>query len=486
MISVRRALGLSLAERYVMIAIGLLGTMLIARLLTPEEIGIYSVSLAVIGIAQVLRDFGIGNYLIQEKNLTEEHIRTAFGLGLLIGISLFIIVTLAAPSFGRFYNDERLVQTMRLSALNFIVLPFCSISLALLRRNMLFNRIVTVNLIAATGGLVITLSLAYSGFGPNSIAIGAVAANVLIGIGAWIARTDRKLLLPGFSEWRAVMSFGGQSSIAGVVTTVAVDINDLVIGKLLGFGPVAMLSRAQGVMYLFQRDIMAALRNVAYPAFSRAHREGESLESRYLESVSSVTVIAWPFYGFASLYALELLRLLFGPQWDEAATLVPFFCIAGAFAATSNLILTAIMAVGRIDLVTKAELIFQPFRAVLIAGAAIIWQTLIACAAAFLIAFIIHTPFVYAFKARCIPNDYRALLANLWLSAKVTLGTLIGPAGIVIYAGIDRNEPVSLVLFGIAVATGLTAWLVSLIVFRHPISVDPLFIRLTSRLPRFI
>lgn len=485
MTSVRRALGLSLAERYAMIAIGLLSSMIIARLLTPEEVGIYSVSLAVIGIAQVLRDFGIGNYLIQVKDLTDKHISTAFGFSLLMGGSLFIIVILAAPYAGSFYSDERLVQTMRLSALNFIVLPFCSISLSLLNRDMLFSRIVTVNLIAAVFALAATISLAYNGHGPNSMAIGAVVGNVITGIGAWIARTDRKLLLPGLSEWRAILNFGGQSSIASVVTTIAIDINDLAIGKLMGFGPVAMFSRAQSLTNMFSANIIAAVRRVAYPAFSRAHREGESLETRYVSSVAALTVMAWPFYGFGALYSLELLRLLFGSQWDEAAGLMPFFCIAGFFSASSNLILTAVMAVGRIDLVTKSELIFQPLRIVLIISAAMIWETLIACAIAFVIAFIIHTPFLYAFKARCIPNDYSALLSNLWLSAKVTIATLIGPAVVAIYAGIDREEPVSLALLGIAIAMGLTSWLFSLIVFKHPISTDPLFMRITSKLPHF-
>ena len=67
MTSVRRALALSLVERYLTLAIALGSNMVLARLLTPDQIGVYSVSLAVIGLAQALRDFGVGSYLIQEK-----------------------------------------------------------------------------------------------------------------------------------------------------------------------------------------------------------------------------------------------------------------------------------------------------------------------------------------------------------------------------------------------------------------------------------
>lgn len=482
MTSVRRALAFSFAERYVLIAISLLSNILLARLLTPEEIGIYSVSLAVIGIAQVLRDFGLGSFLIQQKNLNDAHIRTAFGFALLIGGSLFVVVYFAAPCIGRFYADERLIQTMRISSLNFLVLPFCSISLSLLRRAMAFKQLVTVTLSATVLGFVTMIGLAYVGFGPNSMAIGAVVTNIATGVGTWIARADRKLLLPGFSEWRVVLSFGGQSSLSSIVTTVAVDINDLALGKILGFAPVAMMSRAQGLTSLFSRDIMGAIRGVVFPAFAKAHRDGESLEMRYIASVTAVTVIAWPFYGFAALYARELIWLLFGPQWNEAASLVPLFCLAGAFSATSNLILSVIMAVGRIDLVTKSELLFQPLRAALIVAAAMIFESLFACAIAYLVALVFHTPYIYLFKARCIANNYQSLLSNLWLSAKVTLITLTLPVGLAIYAGVNYRIPASLLTLVVAAGLSVISWIIAILLFKHPITADPLFKTVTNKL----
>jgi O-antigen/teichoic acid export membrane protein len=485
MTSVRRALALSFAERYALIAIALCSNILVARLLTPEQIGIYSVSLAVISIAQVLREFGIGNFLIQEKNLSEAHIRTTFGISLLIGSGLFVIVYFIAPFAGNFYSKVQMVQTLRISALNFLTLPFCTISLALLRRDMAFNQLVIVNLIAASMSSAMTIGLAYWGFGPNSMAIGAVVGNIATGIGAWIARSDRKLLLPGFSEWRAILRFGSQSSLANIVTTISMDINDLVLGKMLGFAPVAMISRAKGLMNLFHQELMSAIRNVAFPAFARAHREGESIEARHIFSVSAVTVIAWPLYGFTALFALEILRLMFGPQWDEAASLVPIFCLAGAVAATSNLVLSAILAIGRIDLVTKFELIFQPLRAALIVGAAMIFQSLIACAIAFCVAFVIYTPFVYTIKERCIPNNYRNLCMNLWASFKVTLITLALPAAFAVHLGLDRNTPANPITLITVAAFSAISWLIALIIFKHPVTTDPLFSRFTSKLPDF-
>ena len=484
MSSVRKGLLFSISERYVLIIIALLGSMLLARLLTPEEIGIYSVSLAVIGIAQVLRDFGIGSFLVQEKNLTEAHIRTAFGFSLLIGLSLFVVVYAAAPMAGQFYDESLLVGTMRISAFNFLVLPFCSISISLLRRNMAFKRLALVNVSAASTGFIVGVSLAYAGFGPNSMAVAAVAANIVIGILAWQARADRKILFPGFAEWRALLRFGGQSSAASVVTTISMDINDLALGKILGFVPVAMISRAQGLMNLFHRDVMAARRGVAFPTFAKAHREGESIDARYIASVVSVTAFAWPFYGFASLYSYELIRLMFGPQWDEAAALVPIFCLAGALAATSNLLLPAVLAVGRIDLVTKAELTIQPLRALLIVAAAVIFESLFACAVAFLIVYAVSVPFLYRVKGQCISTDYQTLLAGLLSSSKLTALTLAAPA-IMVAQIQEQKDPagIAAVLAAAATLAGIS-WVAALFLLNHPLKADPIVQRFINWWPR--
>ncbi len=314
MTTVRRALAFSIVERYLLIVLALASNIILARLLTPEQIGIYSVSLAVIGIAQVMRDFGIGNFLIQERNLTDDHIRTAFGLSLLIGGALFLGVFFIAPWAASFYGEGRMVSTLRITALNFLVLPFCSISLALLRRDMQFQRLMVVNFVATAAGFVVTLSLAFAGYGPDSMAVGAVLTNACTGFGAWWLRRQHGILMPSLRLWRALLNFGAQSSAANIVTTITMDINDLVLGKSLGFAPVAILSRAQGLMNMFHRDVMGAVRNVAYPAFAQAHRESQALEPLYVRSVSIVCLVGWPFYGFLALFALEVLRLMFGPR----------------------------------------------------------------------------------------------------------------------------------------------------------------------------
>lgn len=481
--SVRRALVISLVERYLLIVLALASNIILARLLTPDQIGIYSVSLAVIGIAQVLRDFGIGNFLIQAKELSEDHVRTAFGLSLLIGGFLFLLTVFAAPWASAFYSDSRMIATLQITSLNFLILPFCTVSLALLRREMQFQRLLYVTLTAALVGFIVTVSLAVLSFGHNSMAIGALVTNAVTGFGAWLARDSRRILSPGLAEWRTLLNFGAQTSLANVVTTISMDINDLALGRILGFSPVAMISRAQGLTNMFGREIMGAIRNVALPAFSKAHRNGEYLENKFVSSVSAVTAIAWPFYGFLAIYSLEIVRLMYGPQWDGAAALVPIFAAAGAVLAPSGLINTFLTAIGRNDMVTRAELLFQPLRAVAIVAAAMIYHSLTACAIATLVALVLYTPFIFHVKARCSTSDWCGLMRSLRLSLSVAMLALCLPLGMSIAAGISRTSPTGGIYFASAAILTVVSWIVALHWLRHPISSDPIFVSALQKIP---
>lgn len=177
MASVRRALALSLIERYLLLVLALGSNMALARLLTPEQIGIYSVSMAVLGLAQALRDFGIGSYLVQVRELNEEKAGTAFSLTMGLGATLFL-VTLAAASFvGDYYGDARVTATLRICALNFLLLPLTTVPMALLRRAMQFKRLLYTTIAAAVVGAAVSVGLALLGGGVSALAWGAVAGN---------------------------------------------------------------------------------------------------------------------------------------------------------------------------------------------------------------------------------------------------------------------------------------------------------------------
>lgn len=468
MSAVRRSLGFAFLERYLLIALQLLSFTLLARLLTPQQIGLYSVSMALVSMAQVVRDFGLANYLIQRKDLRSEDIGSALGLSLLLGGSLFLGINAAAPWIASFYNDASLARIVNIISINFLILPFNSISIALLRRDMHFDALMRINVSAATVGCFTTLGLAWAGVGSASLAWGEIGSSLTMAFGVSLAGAWGRLARPQLRRWRDILGFGGPVTAANVVTSVSMDINDLAVGKMLSFGQVAIASRAQGLMNLFARDIMGTVRSVAYPAFSKVHREGGALEQRHVQSLAVVSAVAWPFYGFVGLFSLEVLRLMFGPQWDASAPLVPIYCAAGAVSVLNGLVPTVMLAAGHSKLVALADLIIQPIKALLLVGVLWWWRALEPLALGFLAMAIVAVPYFYAFKQRCLPSDFRAIARELWRNALLALICLLPSALAAAWLRPAGGALALPVWLGCAALTSLL-WLAGLRLLGHPL-----------------
>lgn len=482
MTSVRRALAISFIERYALIVLSLASNILLARLLTPTEIGLYSVSLAAIGIAQVLRDFGIGTYLIQEKNLTDKSIGTAFGLSLFLGITLFGLCYFFAPIAGDIYNKPTITIILQICSLNFLILPFCTISLALHRRDMAFQIILYINIISTALGFLLTIMLTYHGCGANSMAWGSVLTNFSTAVISWKLRKNFSFIKPCLTEWRRVLNFGAQRSIASIVSSSATDASDLVAGKILGFSAVALLSKAQGLPNLFQRDLMSAVNSVALPAFAKSLREGDDLEKNLIYSIGIITVVSWPFYVICSLFSLELIRLLFGSQWDASSPLVALFCLGSAIYAPCLILNTFLIATGEITTATKAELTIHGVRATLIILGMIIFETISAPAISSVIVSTLALPYWYVTIRKVRTFSPKKLISTLARSAMCT-AISITPS-IVFVNFIKNNEQTSILEIITLGFISFPLWIFSLYAAGHELSKEALFVRLKEHLKR--
>lgn len=475
MATVRKSLFFSFLERFTMIALALASSMIIARLLTPEDIGLYGVAAALMAVAHIVRDFGISSYLIQEKHLTEDHKRTAFTLTLIIGITLFAITRFIAEPVAAFYEDERMIEILLVMSVNFLIIPFNATTISLLMRDMNFPSLFWIRAIASVTEATTAITLALNGFGYMSLAWAALVNTSTLAIILLIYKPKEYWYFPTLSKWRKVLSFGAQASLSNMIFRSFMYVNDIVIGKVLNFAAVAILSRASGIMFMFDRDFMQAIQNVAYPAFAQANRENADLENAHTRSTAALTAIAWPCYGFLSLYALETVRFLYGHQWDAAAPLIPVFCLAGAVAAMWKLNKQVIMAMGYPNLTLRAEVLILLIRIATLTYCALNYDTLMPYAVAFLIPYLAAFPIYYYYKSTVLPSNWPQKIIGLAYSALLTLITLALP---VCFEIMLEMEIISLNEFQIILIAGpltVLSWFAALKILNHPIIDDPVF-----------
>ncbi len=445
--------------------IGVAGTVILARLLSPAQIGIYSVAASFVGLAHVVRDFGVGSYLVQERDLTTDRIRTAVSVTMLMAWSIAAVLAALSGPIARFYGEPLLQQLVLILSINFLLLPLNSPALSLLRRDMNFAALFKINLAANLARFTTGVGLAWQGFGEMSLAWASVAGVVATLLMTLFYRPAWRLWLPSFKEVRRVASFGFQASGAGIVSELGTSANDLIIGRMLGFAPVGLFSRAQGVVFLFHRDIMDAVRGVAFPALAAKTRAGDDLKAFYIRAMTYVTGLAWPFYAVLALMAFPVIRIMFGDQWDAAVPLVRILTLAGVIGTTFSLSGSLMMARGNVGAILRLEIVIQISRVILLVLAslhsleAVAWSV---CGTYF-IAGVANNWML----RRLIALPMRKLFKALVPSVVVTAFSVVVPVLTILFLDVE-GEGMILSLALALMGAGL-GWLLAIHVTNHPI-----------------
>lgn len=466
MSSVRRALAFSTLGRMIRLAAGVVSVIIVARLLTPEEIGIFAVSAAALNIVQSLREFGVTGYLIQEKELNTTRIRSAYGVSFLVGWSVAALLIALSGVIAAFYGEPNLQDMILILSISFVLLPFGTPAYALMVREMRFDLTMRIMVGAALASPITTIVLALNGFSYYSLAWGQVAGSAATVLVTLWYRPAETWLLPGFREWRRVISFGIKSSAIETLDGFTDNIVALVVGRILGFGPVGVYSRATGVLNLFQAKLMQSAYAVVSPAFARISREDREPERPYLLAISCITAVSWPFVAVCALMAYPFVRVLFGDQWDASVPILRIVCLGGAFYALWSIIGRVLVSTGHINEKLKATVMTQALFAMLVVPASFVG--LEAVAIAFVFMNIFGMCIGYYYLKRCVGIGLTASLRGAGKSVLPTVTALIGPIAVTLVLGLRPEQP--LIAMGAAGPLSLAGWLAGLFVIRHPLA----------------
>ena len=347
--STRRALFFSFLDRYSALLLSIVSSMFIARLLSPADIGVFSVTMVLIGFISALRDLGAGQYLVQEKELTPDKIRATWTVLLCTGLLMSVVVLVAAYPVSRFYEEPRILDIMLVIAVNFAVNPFGSMTYACLMREMRFDALAVMRFGGSLAGACTSVFLAWQGHGPISLAFGSLLATLVNASLALYFRPKHLAWMPSWKGVGEVIAFGSRISATSIVGTLGVGAPELFLGKLQGMVSAGLFSRSNGLTGMFQRLILDATQSVALPLFSKSRRETGDMKEPFLRTVSYVTALGWPFFLGLVVLSFPLTRLLYGHQWDDSVELTRLLALGMAMALPATMCQQALMASGRAD-----------------------------------------------------------------------------------------------------------------------------------------
>jgi O-antigen/teichoic acid export membrane protein len=446
MTAIRSALFYSAIEKYVGYIVGVASTLVLARLLTPSEIGVFSIGYSVVGLAHMLRELGVGEYVIQERELTRDRLRSALFVSLLMAWLAGAALVAASGPIAAFYREPELERIIWVLAANFVFIPIGAVTLAVLRRHLRMKAVMIIGLAGSVGSAVVTVGLALAGNGAMSMAWGSLFGVGVVSIVAVVFRPRELPWMPGTTEVSRVLKVGGRLTIAQFAERISSSAPDLVIGKTLGVHAAGIFSKAVGLVDIFARTLLQVVWSVALPHFASQVREGREFQSDYLRSSNLLSGAAWPFFAALAVGADPTVRLLLGPQWTESAPLVGVLCIAGTistpFAAFGHLYLAKCGAGGfaRYQLVTAALKVLTLLATAPFGLAVIAWGQVVV--AVCLASWTLHLQArrlqisAKAFLYACMPSAALAMAAGLgaFTASRALVGGSLGVEFAVTYA----------------------------------------------------
>ena len=464
MSSIRRAFYFASAERYIVILINFALVPIIARLMGPAEFGISVLGMAALAIAEVIRDFGGGAYIIQEKQLTIERIRTAFTITLAWTLLLTGALFLAAEPLAKFYEVPGLKLYLQIVAISYLIGPFVAPLFALMQRDMAFDKIALITIITTMTNAGLTIAFASLGYSYLSFALANVVSASCGMVLGFYFRPQFSVFRISLAEWRTLVNFGQYQMGVGVLACLWSYVPYLIIGRMLDNTAIGLYQRAVTVSTLPNKAV-SAIDYVALPAISAHLRDGGDMKQAYLRAVVFVTGVHWPGLIVIALLAHPLVAILLGQNWLAVAPLVFAMALARLFGFAGSLTNSLLLAAGRARQLFMLHLIVVPLAIGLTAIAAphginaVAWTMCLTSPFEFAVALYFVRQFVTFSDAE--------LLSALRPSAVVTLFTALGPLLIVAVNGWGEHLAVATLLTALLVAA--VGWASGLWLTSHPL-----------------
>jgi O-antigen/teichoic acid export membrane protein len=463
--STRKSLVFSFLDRYASLVVSIVSSMFIARLLTPEELGVFSVTMVLLLFVNTVRDLGAGQYLVQERELTTTRIRAVWAVQLGLGLTLAGFVLLGSYPVAVFYGEPRMRDIMLVISLSYAINPFGSLTYAWLMREMRFESVALMRFSSGLAGALVSVGLAWHGWGPISLAFGALTSTIVNALVAVYFRPRSFPWLPGVAEIKRVLTFGTKLTGSSVMTVIANGAPELLVGKLQGLTAAGLYSRSSGLVQMFHRLFVDAVAAVCLPWFARISREQGGYSEPFLKATAYVTAFGWSFCLAIICLAHPVIRLLYGDQWDQAVDLARLLAVAMAFTVPAALCQTALLSSGAVTSIARVTVVSSVQSVALVALGAT--QGLVGVGLAMTAAAVVTATIWLRTTARHVGVPWRLLFVTFRKSAGVAVCAAFGPAMALWQFGLYPATMVPPLLLG--GLGGLLGFVASIMLLKHPL-----------------
>jgi PST family polysaccharide transporter len=312
------------------------GIIVLARLLSPGDYGLLAMVIAIIGIGDVLRDFGLSAAAIQADSVSPQQRSNLFWINSLIGLALAVAAYAAAPWIARFYDQPLLVPIARALAITFVLKGLATQYRAQLNRDMRFGALSAVEIGGQGIGLATGVALALQGYGywalvMQGVAHAATTLVLLLALTRWCPGLPRRGAAMG-----NLLRYGWNLMNMQLIAYLSRNVDALVIGHRFGAESLGLYNRAYQLLMLPLDQINAPATTIALPVLSRIKGDRDRYSAFLLHGQAALLHAVVAVFTFACAQAEPLILLVLGSQWAPAVPLFQILAVGGVFQAAGH------------------------------------------------------------------------------------------------------------------------------------------------------
>jgi teichuronic acid exporter len=353
-------------ERFLQVGIRFFIQIVLARILAPEQFGLVAMVAVFIAISNGVVDGGLGQAIVQRKELSTEDINTVFTCNMILGGVMAALLWLLAPLVADFYREAQLVSLLRALSLSVLIGSAGRIHSALITRSMEFRKSLFVSLPAALIAGVTAIVLALNGFGVWTLVVQALIGVSLQTTSLWIVSGWKPRLGFSIESFKSIFPYGSRIWTATIIAQVFDNIYVLFIGRMFMASDVGFYQRADSFRRLATENLTSITRRVTFPLFSRMQHDLVALRRGFLMAVELHAYLFFPLMALLAGVAGPFISVILGEKWLPSVPYLRLLCIVGALYPIHSLHVNILKSLGHASLLLRTNILKSFIRLVLL------------------------------------------------------------------------------------------------------------------------
>jgi PST family polysaccharide transporter len=407
----------------------LVSTLILARLLVPEDFGVVAAILAYLAVVEVMSDLGLQATVVyeQEHGITER-VRSALTLNIVVAATLALIAFLAAPLIAGFFDASESTWLFRLASLSLLLTGAGNIPDGILLRGMEFRRRMAPQLTRAGVRAVVSIGLAAAGLGAASLVIGLLAGAAVSTVLLWTMVPLRPRLRLDRTIVRSMLGYGSGAVALEIMAAVGTRLDLIIVAKTLGETALGLYTIAYRLPELLLESVAWNISLVAFPALAKMRGRGPGMVDGVLRLMRACALYALPVGVALAISAPALVDVLFGAAWEPAAGVLAPVALMCAVTAITFPLGDVFKALGRQRVLVVMGLVGVPLMAVGMVAASSLGLTAAAWARA--AAGVLQCLVTIVFVSRTLKIRVPAMATALSPGLCAALGVLVCAGGL--------------------------------------------------------